>query len=319
MNLPGRLAVAALLSGARGRSLRIHGVRLGDSATQLANAPYAGRELGESPQEAHDRRGFELRCDEVSFALEAGLVSRIYLKPECFADVRWNTPEDVTAALGAADVVERGNRSSRLTFPGSSLVIFLDHTTGQVRATIMHVKQVGPRRYAVRDLLHELTRAPWLLGGETPDWPSAQARRKRAEILASEFGLDLRQLEKGDFLRDRTRSGQEFHAILRRHAGDDAGGFNCDEAHAFFHLWSFRRVATQLLRHNDGFLEASGEYIGLIRMTAVGDRLDRMLDDVDYALCLLLDPEQRTIDESALLRRGWVTDTLLSEMEADEW
>ncbi|NUP14136.1 MAG: hypothetical protein HOW73_49515 [Polyangiaceae bacterium] len=206
-----------------------------------------------------------------------------------------------------------------MTFPGSSLVVFLEHTTGQVRGTIMPVKKVEPRRYGARDLLHELMHAPWLLGEETPDWPSAQARRKRAEILASELGLDLQRIENGDFLKGARRGREDFHALLRQHAGDGAGRLRCDEEHAFVHLWRFRRDATRLVDHNAGFLEASGEYIGLLRMTAVGDRLDRVLADVDDALCLLLDPEQRTIDESTLLGRGWVTDTLLREMEVDEW
>lgn len=311
--------MVALLSGVSGQALRIHGVRLGDAATPLAGAPYVGRELGESPQEAHDRRSHELRCGEVSFELSAGVVSRIYLKPECFADVRWRTPEDVIAALGAADVVERGKRNSRLTFPGKSLVVFLDHDAGQVRATIMPVKQVGPRRYGVRDLLREIVNAPWLLQDDTPDYPSAHARRKRAEILASELGLDLRRLGDGQFLRGDTRGHEEFHALLRRHAGENAGNWRCDEAHAFEHLWRFRRDAARLLRHNAGVLEASGEYIGLIRMTDVGNRFDHMLEDVDAALCLLLDPEQRTFEELTLLERGWVTDTMLGEMEMDEW
>lgn len=319
MASPGRRAVAALLSGEPGHSLRVHGARLGDSAAQLVSAPYAGRELGESPQEAHDRRNGEVKCDEVSFGLAEGQVSRIYLKPECFADVRWTTPEDVTAALGGADVIERGNRNSRLTFPGLSLVVFLDHTAGQVRATIMRVEHVGTRRFGVRDLLNELMRAPWLLADETPDLPSARARRKRAEILAAELRLDLRRIENGDFLKTRTRRHEEFHALLRRHAGDGAGHLSCDEAHAFVHLWGFRRNATQLASHNAGFLEAGGEYIGLIRMTAIGERLKSMLDDVDEALCLLLDPEQQTVDESKLLERGWVSDTLMREMEEDEW
>jgi hypothetical protein len=106
---------------------------------------------------------------------------------------------------------------------------------------------------------------------------------------------------------------------MRQHAGEDAGRIRCNEAHAFGHLWSFRKKASSLIRHNAGFLEVSGEYVGLVRMTAVGDRLDRTLKDVDDALCRLLDPEQRTIDESTLLARGWVTDTLLHEMEQDEW
>lgn len=319
MESTGRLAVAALLSGEPGHALRIHGVCLGDATTLLAGAPYAGRELGESPQEAHDRRNRELQCGEVSFELHAGVVSRIYLKPESFEDIGWRTPEDVTAVLGAADVIERGKRSSRLTFPGKSLVVFLDHEASRVHATLMQVKQVGPRRYGVRDLLREIMSAPWLLHRDTPDYPSAHARRQRAEILASELGLDLARLENGQFLSGDKRGHEEFHAALRRHAGEGVGSMRCDEAHAFEHLWSFRLDAARLVRHNAGFLEASGEYIGLLRMTAVADRLDQMLEDVDDALCLLLDPERRSVEESMLLDRGWVTDTMLKELEMDEF
>ncbi|NUP08869.1 MAG: hypothetical protein HOW73_22710 [Polyangiaceae bacterium] len=274
-------------------------MRLGDSAAEVPGADASKR--------------------EVSFQIDGGLVSRIYLARECFADIQWRTPEDVVASLGAPDVLERANRTSRLTFPNLSLIVFLNHETREVHATIMAVPRVGPRRYTVRDLLNELICAPWLCDTDTPENRTARARRKRAEILASELGLDLHEIATGAFLDKRDKPTPDFHALLRRHAGEYGDRLICHERHAFVHLWTFRCNATQVVTHNGCFLEASGEYAGLLHLTHTRGVLDPILDEVDQALCLLLDPEKRSIDESRLLERGWITDTILHEWEIEDW
>jgi hypothetical protein len=299
MRTPGQLAVAALISGERADTLTVSGFKLGDAS--------------EEPN------GHVRRQDDISFQVEGGRINRIYLARKCFSEVQWRTPEDVIADLGAPDVIERGNRNSRLTFPTLSLVVFLDHEAHEVQATIMSVPVVGPRRFTVRDLLAELIRAPWLTTAETPDHRTARAHRTRGELLATEFGLDLRTLASGDFLDARDGPNPEFHALLRRHAGERGDRLACNERHAFLHLLTFRQSASRVVQHNSGFMEAGGEYAGLLHMTYTRGLLDPILEEVDQALCMLLDPESRTIEEARLLERGWITDTVLREWEIDDY
>ncbi len=305
-----------LLDGVPGHELRFFGVRLGDPAESLKNVPYDGKTEGKTYQEA--LHGNELDVGDISFEVQGDMVERVYLKRVCFHNLAWKTIEDVIAVLGPPDRCDQGIYNSHLSYPERSLSVFLDHDNAEVHATISRFEAQGPRHYGARDLLAHLLEAPWLLEGRTPRGCWEEAVFKRVELLAKALGLPLHQLADGSFLADDDVSSP-VRNMLQEHAGPSAGNFPCDSRHAYTHLLRFRLKAQQLLDHNSGFLEASGDYVGLIRMTTVGDRLEPVLAAVEQALVLLLDPKQIQVPESTLVTQGWISDKMLSDLKYEDW
>lgn len=336
---PIAIDLAPLLApGAPARAAVVGGARVGDVAEVLRGLPLTGAEP-RAPQAVRGGETFALLADgtevpwplsarvesvladggwvraaDVAWRVEDGRVARIAVRGAGLAGLGIHAREDIERRFGVADGVERTSpERTDHHYLARDVTLCWDARRGSLECLLLGGVTWVDASLTGRDLAvqlaeaqHRLERYGW---AEPPiDDRGATVRYQRLRALGAALGLPgVAALVDGSFF------GAEHDARcaalverLRTAGGHEPGRapFPTSPARLYQDLLRYRRNAQALLEHNAGWLEcADMAQVAIIATTGrVNEELAERLRPVEDLLGELLDPAQRRIPRSALVR-----------------
>lgn len=336
----------------RGDAINIYGVRPGDAAAKLRDAPLTGgedratgkrsyhsgkifRRLEDGSEEEIPlteiiasvlENGGWLRAGSIAFAIDGGKVSRIFVRGPSLETLGIQRLEEITKLFGRPEGIERTLGWVVHHYPSRSLVVAWHAREGRLEHIALGPDDWRSMRYGTRDLLGELVRhweAFEALQWREPAGGSIQARYQRVAALARAFELgSVGDVAEGAFIeRDPARYGSLLDAIAARGPFADRSPQLSHARWVYTHLLHYRVDAQRVIAATSGWLECSDPaLLGMIAtQNAIAGDLQALLAPIDGWLRAFLGGDDRTFDERFLIEKlGW-PDVDIGEMEAEEW
>jgi hypothetical protein len=341
--------LSPLLRGARGETIRVAGVCVGDPAENVDRASLTGAEdRGDGPRiykdgsvyrqgpggdhveiplvervDATIRIGGVLRMGGVALSVAGGVIDRIFVRGPSLETLRIATEDDIERVFGPAEGKHWLLGQRHHYYPARGFDVAWDARTERVEHVALGARPWTEPRIGAPELVEELLALGVAAArGPEPKGGPERARHQRVAALARALGVgSAADVADGVFLDEPLSTGRRavLEELLQR--SRFARPYRDSSARTVFAmLLGYREGVRRVVQATSGWLECSdGALLGMIvTQNQIGGRIEELMVDVDRWLRTLIDPDGRTFEVRELIATyGW-PDVDLWQLEADE-